>query len=187
MSDVLEWDVRVPLVSNVYVLVDVLLALFLVSALLAGGILYLTGFSDVYGVLRPFVVADAVLIVLLLMVMGFVFTKQFQLIFRLDGDGVLVRVGEFESSLNRVSWRVSSFVQRFGFVGGQVYALVDEELYIPWNRVYRAVYDESRRVVSLNSERKTLMRVYCTVKNVVRVFSLVRELVPEPEDEVSSG
>jgi len=167
--------------------VDALLALFLVSAALAGAVLYVSGFGDVLGVLRLFILADAVLIVLLLMVMGFVFSMRFQLLYRLDSDGVLIRVGEFEGSLNRAAWVVSSFVQRYGFTGGRVYALVDEELYVPWGVVSRAVYDERRRVVSLNSESRPLMRVYCTVENVDRVFSVVRGLVPEPEEPDSLG
>ena len=150
MSEALEWDVRVPLVSNVYVLVDVLLALFLVSGMLAGFLLYVTGFSDVIGVLRLFILVDAVLIVLLLMVMGVVFSNQFKLQYRLDAGGVKVRVGEFESSLNRTAWLVSSTVQRYGFTGGRVYALVTKEHYVPWSRATRAIYDEQRRVVSLN-------------------------------------
>jgi hypothetical protein len=187
MGEALEWDVQVPLVSNVYVLVDVLLALFFVSTGLAGVVLYAIGFGDVIDVLRLFIVAVAVFIVLLLMVMGFVFSNQFQLLYRLDDDGVLVRVGEFESGINRAAWVVSSIVQRYGFSGGRVFVLVNEELYVPWVRVSRAVFDDRHRVVSLNSDLRVLIRVYCTVENVDRVFSMVRGLVPEPEDQVSLG
>jgi hypothetical protein len=54
MSEVIEWGIRVPLVSNVGILVDVLLVFF-VSAMIAGGLLYVNGFVDAYSVLRLFV------------------------------------------------------------------------------------------------------------------------------------
>ncbi|MGW8180233.1 MAG: hypothetical protein ACWGQW_15955, partial [bacterium] len=57
-----QWDIRVPLVSNVYVLVDILIIVVFFSAALAGLVLYLIGFSSVFSVLRLFIIADAVLI-----------------------------------------------------------------------------------------------------------------------------
>ncbi len=184
MGEVLEWDIRVPLVSNVYVLVDLLLVLFLVSAALAWAVLYASGFSDVVGVLRLIIVADALIVVALFMVMGYIFTNQFQLYYRLDSMSVLVRVGEFDGSLNKLAWRVSSLIQRLGFMGGRVYVLSDKEQSISWSSVFRAVYDERRRVISLNSESRTLMRIYCTPENVDQVFSMVHVLVPEAEDSL---
>ena len=182
MSEVLEWDIRVPLVSNVYVLVDILVALLLVTGLLMAGVLYLTGFNDVYGVFRIFLIADGLLIVLIFMVMGLVFTNRFQLLYRLDDAGVLVRVGEFESSLNRMAWSITGFVQRHGVSGGRVFSMINEELFVPWDTVSYALYDERRRVASLISGARPVMRVYCSQENVERVFTMIQGFVPEPED-----
>ncbi|MBD3170990.1 hypothetical protein GF326_00820, partial [Candidatus Bathyarchaeota archaeon] len=107
----MEWDIRVPLVSNVFVVVDVLVVFLLLSGGLAGLVLFLTGVS-VYRVLRVFLIADGVLIVLLLGVIGYIFTNRFMLKYRIDDEGVLVQVGPFTNQVNRAAWRISSFIQR---------------------------------------------------------------------------
>ena len=182
MNEAFEWDIRVPLVSNVYVLVDILFALLLVSGALLVVVLYVTGFVDVYGVFRLFLIADGLLIVLLFMVLGVVFTNRFQLLYRLNADGVLVRVGEFESSLNRMAWSVTGFVQRHGISGGRVFSMINEELFVSWDKVSRVVLDDRRRVASLISGSRPVMRVYCTKENVESVFTLIQGYLPEPEE-----
>ena len=182
MSETFEWDIRVPLVSNVYVLVDILFVLLLVSGALLAVVLYVTGFADVYGVFRLFLIADGVIIVLLFMVMGVVFTNRFQLLYTLNPDGIHMRVGEFESSLNRVAWRITGVVQRYGISGGRVFSMVNEELFVSWDKVSRAVFDERRRVASLISGRRPVMRVYCTKDNVEPVFTSIQGYLPEPEE-----
>jgi hypothetical protein len=182
MCEVLEWDVRVPLVSNVYVLVDILILLILVSGTLGVLILYLTGFENVYDVFRLVLIADGVLIILIFMIMGFVFTNRFQLHYKLDKTGLQVRVGEFHSSFNRLAWRITSFVQRYGVSGGRVFVMVDEVLFVPWIEVSHAVCDTQRRVASLINNKRPIMRVYCTHENVGLIFKTIQRYLPEPEE-----
>jgi hypothetical protein len=179
----LEWDISVPLVSNVYVIVDILLALLLVSGGVAVVIFYWVGFEHLYSVLRIFVIADGFMIVLLLSVMSFVFLNMFQLIYHLNETGVQVRVGEFESNINRAAWRVSSFAQRHSFTGGKVYTLPNEQHSIKWENITRYVVDERRRVVNLTNCMVTLMRVYCTPDVFDEVVEAVRQYVPEPDED----
>jgi len=179
----LEWDISVPLVSNVYVIVDILLALLLVSSGLVVVIVYWVGFEHLYSVLRIFVIADGFMIVLMLSVMSFVFLNTFQLIYRLDETGVQVRVGEFESNINRAAWRISSFAQRHSFTGGRVYAMTNEQHSVKWDAITRYVVDERRRVVNLTNSILTLMRIYCTPNNFGEVVEAVRQYIPEPDED----
>ena len=48
MSDILEWDIRVPIVSNVYVLVEILISLILFSVLIGAVVIYFTDIWEVY-------------------------------------------------------------------------------------------------------------------------------------------
>ena len=182
MSEEFDWDVRIPLVSNVYILLDILIVLLVLSLGLAGVVLFFVGFDKVYDVLRIFVIADGFVILLLYSVMGFVFLNRFQLIYHIDSEGVHVRVGEFESSLNRMAWRVSSFVQRYSFTGGRVHSLMNEEHFTPWSSVTRYFFDPRHRVVSLTDDFRPLMRVYCTKDNLDEVLDFVRLRVPEPDE-----
>jgi len=182
MAEVFDWDVRVPLVSNVYVLIDILIVLLVLSLGLAGGVLFFVGFDKVYEVLRIFVIADGFMILLLYSVMGFVFLNRFQLIYHIDGEGVQVRVGEFESSLNHAAWRVSSIVQRYSFTGGRIHSLMNEEYYVPWSSVTMFFLDEKQRLISLTDDIRPLMRIYCTRDNLDRVLGFVRLMVPLPDD-----
>ena len=177
-----QWDIRVPLVSNVYVLVDILIIVVFFSAALAGLVLYLIGFSSVFSVLRLFIIADAVLIVALFMVIGYVFTNLFQLNYRLDEKGVTLKLGKFDSGLNHAAWVISSLVQRLSITGGRVYRLVDKQQSVQWSDVTRAVFDEKRRVANLTSDVAPLMRVYCNPDNYKAVFQAIRDSIPEPED-----
>jgi len=182
LSEDIEWDVCVPLVSNIYILVDMLIILILLSMALAGVVIYLTGFSHIYDVFRLFIIGDGVVIILLLFVMSLVFLNRFHLIYRLNDEGVHVRVGEFESSLNRAAWRISGLAQRWPYSRGFTPILLNEELYVPWSSVKRFFSDPKRRVVTLTDGLRPLMRIYCTEENVNEVFSLVETLVPEPEE-----
>jgi len=182
MAEVFDWDVRVPLVSNVYVLIDILIVLMVLSLGLSGVVLLFVGFDKVYEVLRIFVIADGFVILLLYSVMGFVFLNRFQLIYHIDTEGVQVRVGEFESSLNRMAWRISSIVQRYSFTGGRVHSLMNEEHYVPWSNVTMYFLDEKYRLISLTNDVRPLMRIYCTKDNLDRVLSFVKLMVPEPDN-----
>jgi len=182
MAEVFDWDVRVPLVSNVYVLIDILIVLMVLSLGLSGVVLFFVGFDKVYEVLRIFVIADGFVILLLYSVMGFVFLNRFQLIYHIDTEGVQVRVGEFESSLNRMAWRISSIVQRYSFTGGRVHSLMNEEHYVPWSNVTMYFLDEKYRLISLTNDVRPLMRIYCTKDNLDRVLSFVKLMVPEPDN-----
>ena len=182
MAEVFDWDVRVPLVSNVYVLIDILIVLMVLSLGLSGFVLFFVGFDKLYEVLRVFVIADGFLILLLYSVMGFVFLNRFQLIYHIDTEGVHVRVGEFESSLNRMAWRISSIVQRYSFTGGRVHSLMNEEHYVPWSNVTMYFFDEKYRLISLTNDVRPLMRIYCTKDNLDRVLNFVKLMVPEPDN-----
>ncbi len=100
MHEDLEWDIRVPFVSNVFVIMDVLVVFLLLSGGLAGLVLFLTRFS-VYRVFRVFLIADGILMVLLFGLIGYVFTNRFMLTCRIDDEGVLVQVGSFKNQINR--------------------------------------------------------------------------------------
>mgnify|MGYP006280252243 FL=1 len=178
MHEDLEWDIRVPLVSNVFVVVDVLVIFLLLSVGLAGLVLFLTGVS-VYRVFRVFLIADGILIVLLFGVIGYVFTNRFMLKYRIDDEGVLVQVGKFTNQVNRAAWRISSFIQQHGFHGERVFTLGDESLFVPWGRVTRVVVDERRNVATLTDSVRPLMRIYCTSGNFDMVFDKLRSHIPE--------
>ena len=181
-SNELEWDIRVPLVSNVYVLMDILLMLLLLSGGLAIVILYWVGFKHLYSVLRLFIISDGFMILLLLSVMSFVFLNMFKLIYRLDEEGVQVQIGEFESSINKAAWKVSSFAQRHSFTGGRVYALTNEKFSVQWGSVTRYIIDDHRQVVSLTNSLRPLIRIYCTPDVFGEVCEAVKQYVPEPDE-----
>ena len=178
----LEWDIRIPLVSNVYVLVDMMMVVLFLSAIIAGFMIFVAEVQDVYAVFRLFLLSDSLLIVMIFIVMGFVFLNQFQLIYRIDEEGILCTVGEFESSLNRAAWNISAFTHSHSITGGRLLSMFNERLYVPWSRVTRVAFDERRRVATVTNDYIPLMRVYCRPENVDAVFEAIRGYIPEPED-----
>ena len=60
--------------------------------------------------------------------------------------------------------------------------MVNEELFVSWEKVSRVVFDGRRRVASLISGSRPVMRVYCTKENVESVFTSIQGYLPEPEE-----
>ena len=127
-------------------------------------------------------ITDGLLIVLLLSVMGFVFTNRFILLHRLDEAGILIQVGNFEGYLNKTAWSITSFVQTHGFYESRTSGMINRDHFVPWDSFTRAVFDYQRRVVSLIWGNSRITKVYCYPENVDKVFKAIQGHLPELEE-----
>jgi hypothetical protein len=181
MSDVLEWDIHVPLVSNVSVIVELLIALILFSAVLGTAVIYLTDISDIFIVFRFFLIIDGILIVLMLTIMGFVFTNRFRLLYRIDENGILTQIGDFEGKFNKLAWRITSFVQNHGFQSSRTSSMLNKKSFIPWDNLSHVVFNYKQLAATLIWERNQITRVYCYPDNVNLVFEILKRHLPKSE------
>ena len=181
MSDGLEWRVDVPFLTNSHMVMD-LLFVIIGSAVGLGVILFLImGGEDLFAILEILVLAAGALIVLTFLVIGVVFLNSVELVFKIDAEGVRCDLGEYASNLNRLAWMVGSISHRVNPVGSSFIAMSRESTFTPWGDIRKAVFDGKKRVISLSSARRLLLRVYCTPQNYDNVAEAVEEMLPDAE------
>lgn len=181
MSDAHEWRIDVPLLNNSYMVMDILFVI-LASAGGLGVILFLvTGGESTLAILEILVPAVGVLIVMVFIVIGVVFLNRMELVFKVDAHGVRCDLGEYASNLNRIAWMIGSISQRVNPAGASLIAMSRESTFVPWTDIKKAVLDGRKRVISLSSSRRLLLRVYCPPDNYEEVAGTVEEMLPDVE------
>jgi len=181
MSEGLEWRVDVPFLTNSHMVMD-LLFVIIGSAVGLGVILFLImGGENLFAILEILVLAAGALIVLTFLVIGVVFLNSVELVFKIDAEGVRCDLGEYAGNLNRLAWMVSSISHRVNPVGSSLIAMSRESAFVPWGDVMKAVFDGKKRVISVSSARRLLLRVYCTPENYNNVAGAIEEILPDAE------
>lgn len=181
MTDTLEWRVDVPLLNNSYMVMDILFVI-LGSAGGLGVILFLVmGGESIMAILEILVLAVGALIVMTFLVIGVIFLNRMELVFKVNGEGVRCDRGEYVSNLNRLAWMIGSISQRVNPMGASLIAMSRESTFVPWNGIKKAVLDGRKRVISLSSSRRLLLRMYCTPENYADVAGTVEEMLPDVE------
>ena len=181
MSDGLEWRVDVSLLNNSYMVMDILFVI-LGSAGGLGVILFLVmGGETILAILEILVLAVGVLIVLAFLVIGVIFLNRMELVFKVDEEGVRCDLGEYAGNLNRLAWMIGSISQRVNPMGASLIAMSRESTFVPWSDIKKAVFDGKKRVISVSSARRLLLRVYCTTENYNDVAEIIEEMLPDVE------
>jgi hypothetical protein len=181
MSEGLEWRVDVPFLTNSYMVMD-LLFVIIGSAVGLGVILFLfMGGEDLLAILEILVLAAGALIMLTFLVIGVIFLNSVELVFKIDAKGVHCDLGEYAGNLNRLAWVVGSISHRVNPVGSSFIAMSRENTFIPWGAIKKAVFDGKKRVISLSSARRLLLRVYCTPQNYDNVAETIDDMLPDAE------
>jgi len=181
MSDGLEWRVDVSFLNNSYMVMDILFVI-IGSAVGLGVILFLImGGEDLFAILEILVLATGALIVLTFLVIGVVFLNSVELVFKIDSEGVRCGLGEYASNLNRLAWMLGSISHRVNPVGSSLIAISRESTFVPWADIRKAVFDGKKQVISVSSNRRLLLRVYCTPENYDNVAITIEEMLPDAE------
>ena len=181
MTDTLEWRIDVPLLNNSYMVMDILFVI-LGSAGGLGVILFLVmGGESILAILEILVLAVGALIVMAFLVIGVIFLNRMELVFKVDGEGVRCDRGEYVSNLNRLAWMIGSISQRVNPMGASLIAMSRESTFVPWADIKKAVFDGKKRVISVSSARRLLLRVYCNPENYDNVAETIDEMLPDAE------
>ena len=181
MTDTYEWGIDVPLLNNSYMVMDILFVI-LGSAGALGVILFLvTGGESIIDILEILVIAVGGLIVLAFLVIGTIFLNRMDLVFKVDGAGVRCDLGEYTGNLNRLAWKMGSISQRINPFSSSLIAKNQDTTFVPWGAIEKAVFDGRKRVISVSSARRLLLRVYCTPENYDGVAKVVEEMLPDLE------
>lgn len=169
------------MLNNSYMVMDILFVI-LGSAGGLGVILFLVmGGETILAILEILVLAVGVLIVLAFLVIGVIFLNRMELVFKVDEEGVRCDLGEYAGNLNRLAWMIGSISQRVNPMGASLIAMSRESTFVPWSDIKKAVFDGKKRVISVSSARRLLLRVYCTTENYNDVAEIIEEMLPDVE------
>ena len=181
MTETFEWGIDVPLLNNAYMVMDILFVI-LGSAGGLGAILFLVmGGESILAILEILVIAVGALIVLAFLVIGTIFLNTMDLVFKVDGDGIRCDLGEYTSNLNRLAWKMGSISQRINPLSLSLVAKNQDTTFVAWTDIEKAVFDGRKRVISVSSARRLLLRVYCTPENYEKVAETVEGMLPDAE------
>ena len=181
MSKVLEWEISVPLFSNSYILSDILVVLFIGVTAVACLMLIVNKVENFYMFLKLLLLGSGVFVVILVGVMGLVYVSMFEIMFRIEGDGVFSCVSEFTSNLNRLAWTIGAFSQNLSLTGSSMLIKGQESLQVSWSSVNKVVIDEAKRVIILSATKRPLMRLYCLSENIHDAVVLVENYLPDAD------
>ena len=181
MTDTHEWRIDVPMLTNSYMIMDILFVI-IGSAGMLGALLFLVmGGEDILAILEILVLATGGLIVLAFFVIGVVFLNKMELVFKVDEEGIRCDLGEYTGNLNRLAWMVTSISQKVNPTGGALIAKGRESTFVAWTDIEKAVFDGRKRVISVSSARRLLLRLYCTHENYDKVAKAVEGMLPDLE------
>jgi len=181
LTDTLNWRVEVPMLNNYYMVMDILFVILGSSGMLGALLFVVMGGNNILDILEILVLSTGGLIVLSFILIGVVFLNKMGLIYRIDGDGVRCDLGEYTSNLNRLAWMMSSASKRVNPTGGALISNGRENTFVPWTDIEKAVFDGKKRIISVSSARRLLLRLYCTHENYEKVAEVVDEMLPDAE------
>lgn len=185
--DLIRWRVEVALLTNRFIVRDVLLgalATTVISGTLIGGIFAWSGGWD--GVRAGLIFAGimgAFILLMSVLTLGVIFGNKWPLEFVLTADGVIMNnVSEKAHAIHRLSWILAIVTGRPLMAGPGLLAQSREVVGIPWDEVRTVKHHAALGVIAITGGFLDNIRLYCTSANYAdvarRVESLVRQHAP---------
>ena len=176
----ISWEVSVPLLTNRFILYD-LLKVWGISSLflffiLTGIAVYDRNWRAFTGLMQLGGVVSAGLLVLLILVMLGFFWNRFPMGFTLGPQGARVvslsRRGRWG---NRLAVVLGALAGKPGVAGAGLLGMAQETAAMAWNDVRRLNIHATSRVISLMDNWHVVMRLYCTPQNYNVVLDAVQK------------
>ena len=176
------WDINFPLVTNVYVMGDMLAVWGITWILMAGILLTLALFSGHSGTLSAMLEVIPILgfvclalFVVSILVMVVIFRNRFYAVFMVTRKGASYQVSGAQSKANTAVAILGAVAGKPGVVGAGLLAKAQEGEFFEWSDVFRVNLDSDRHVVILRNTWRTIVRLYCTPENYEAVAQMALE------------
>ncbi len=181
------WQVEVPLITNRFIMLDVLLGSVATSAitgLLIGSIFAWNG--GMHGLAQGWMFAGwagLALLILSVLILGLVFGNRWPLEFVLNEHGVVMKnISERAHTLNQLSWMLALLTGRPLMAGPGLIAQSREVVGIPWDEVRKVRCHPALGVIGIRGGFLDSVRLYCTPSNfseaAKRVEAQVKQHAP---------
>jgi hypothetical protein len=179
-TELLSWEFNVPLLTNQFIMYDLLkvwgissLFLFL---LLTGIVVYDRNWRAFTGMLPVVGLVSGGFLALLILVMLVFFGNRFPMRFTLGPQGAMVcslsRRGRWG---NRLAVILGALAGKPGVAGAGLLGMAQETTGVAWEDVRRLKIHAQARVISLMDSWHVVMRLYCTPTNYDEVLTSVQK------------
>lgn len=179
--DKIQWTREVPLLTNYYMIMDVFFAVLAGSGGLGVILFLIMGVDQFFTVLRIMTLTTGVLIVLAFLAMGVFMMNNVKMTFTLDEKGISTRMSKRESRINQVSLLLGFLARKPGLMGSSLMAMSRESTFVEWKDIEKVVMDDRKKVISLSSGRKLIVRLYCTPETYPKSVETVERILFESE------
>jgi len=177
----LQWEARVPLLTNPFILYDfvkLLVISFLVMQVVLAAMSLAVDHRLKLETLAAFArlggVCLLILGVIMVLVMLLFFWNRFPMRFTLDPQGAVVESLSRRGKVgNRLAVVLGALARRPGVAGAGLLGMAQETVSVTWPEVYRVRVHEARRVISLMNSWRVVFRLYCTPENFSPVLAAV--------------
>lgn len=176
-----EWTKEVPLLSNSYIIMDVLFAVLVGSAGLGAILLLIMGWAEIFTVIRILTLTTGVVIVMAFIAMGVIMMNDVTMTFTVDETGVGTKMSKRESRINRISLALGFLSSKPGLMGSSMMAMSRESTFTEWKDIETAVMDDRKKVISLSSGRRMLVRLFCTPETYPEAVQIVEKTLLDAE------
>jgi hypothetical protein len=181
-SGLLRWRVDVPLLTNRFIVNDVILgagATTLIAGLLIGGIFaWSGGWTGLRAGLTFAGIMGVFILIVSVFTLGVVFGNRWPLEFVLNDDGVIMNnVSEKARTIHRMSWILAILTGRPLMAGPGLIAQSREVVGIAWDDVRTVTQHPALGVIGIRGGLLDNIRLYCTPANYAQVAQRVEAAV----------
>jgi hypothetical protein len=179
MPDKLTWSSQVPLLIEYSIVMNVLITILLGGIGLGAFLVLLFGWSEIYTILQMVTLGTGAIIVISFLILGVSMMNEVKLTFILSENSIQT-VLEEETWLTRVFY-IFDLLSKPLMVGTSSFSLSQKQTSLVWGDIQKAVIDERKKVVSLSSEKRLLVRLYCNPNVYTEAVGYIERMLPHLE------
>jgi hypothetical protein len=174
-STVITWSKNVSLVTNVFILKDMVFVLGTASLFLLILFVVISGGEGLDGLITLWAVVTGIIVVVFLFSMVVVLWNRVGMEFELNAEGVGFAAGSRERKMNTAVAIIGVLAGKPGVAGAGLLAKSSESISYEWPEIKKVIVYPKQKVIYLKAGLLGPIRMYCTSENFAAVERMVRE------------
>jgi hypothetical protein len=174
-SAVIKWSKNISLVTNVFVLKDMVFVLGIASLFLLALLVVISGGEGLDGLIMLWAAVTGIMVVVFLFSMAIVLWNRVGMNFELNAEGVGFTAGSRERKMNTAVAIIGVLAGKPGVAGAGLLAKSSESISYEWPEIKKVIVYPKQKVIYLKAGLLGPIRMYCTSENYAAVERMVRE------------
>ena len=159
------------------VLITIIFSGFGIGALLV----ILFGWSEIYKILRMVTLGTGAIIVISFFIIGMSMMNEVKLTFILSESSIQT-VLEEDTWLTRLIY-IFGLLSKLHLIGTSSFSMSQKQTSLQWADIQKAVIDERKKIISLSSDRRLLVRLYCNPNAYPEAVGYIERMLPHLESK----